>query len=190
MVFLHRLFASEPFVPESGLSPLTAWESFYVIVGSSGAALTGLQFVVTVLGAEARSVRSPELGAFGTPTIVHFCAALVLSAVLSAPWSGLAGPGMILGVCGGAGLAYSLVVLRRAYRQTGYRPVLEDWIWHFVLPFAAYAVLLGSGIRLSGHTQQSLFATGTVSIFLLLIGIHNSWDAVVYIATERFPRRD
>ena len=27
----------------------TAWESFYVIVGSSGAALTGLQFVVMAL---------------------------------------------------------------------------------------------------------------------------------------------
>jgi hypothetical protein len=32
-------------MPESALS---AWESFYVIVGSSAAALTGLQFVVVV----------------------------------------------------------------------------------------------------------------------------------------------
>jgi hypothetical protein len=176
-------------VPESALSPFTAWESFYVIVGSSGAALTGLQFVVTVLGAEARAVRAPELNAFGTPTIVHFCVALVLSAVLSAPWSGLAGPGIVLGVCGGAGLAYSLVVLRRAY-GTRYRPVPEDWVWHFMLPFAAYAVLLGAGIRLPRHAMQSLFATGTVSILLLLIGIHNSWDSVVYIATQRFPKPD
>ena len=34
------------------VSPLTAWENFYVIVGSSAGALTGLQFVVIVLGAE------------------------------------------------------------------------------------------------------------------------------------------
>ena len=57
--------------------PLAAWESFYVIVGSSGAALTGLQFVVIVLVAESRRRRTlREIDAFGTPTIVHFSAAL------------------------------------------------------------------------------------------------------------------
>ncbi len=70
----------------NGLSALAAWESFYVIIGSSAAALTGLQFVVIVLGAEARTVRGPEtVNAFGTPTIVHLCAALLVSAILSVP---------------------------------------------------------------------------------------------------------
>jgi len=39
---------------------LTAWESFYVIVGSAAAALTGLQFVVIALineGPKGRSTR-------------------------------------------------------------------------------------------------------------------------------------
>lgn len=36
----------------TALLPFAAWESFYVIVGSSAAALTGLQFVVIFLGAE------------------------------------------------------------------------------------------------------------------------------------------
>ena len=63
-----------------------AWESFYVIIGSSAAALTGLQFVVIVLGAEI-SVGGNENAtrAFGTPTIVHFCAVLLNSAIPSAP---------------------------------------------------------------------------------------------------------
>src|SRR2546422_6384345 len=44
-------------VPSQGRSiveptPFSAWENFYVIIGSSAAALTGLQFVVVVLGAE------------------------------------------------------------------------------------------------------------------------------------------
>ena len=34
--------------------PLSSWESFYVIVGSSGAALTGLQFVVIALVADSQ----------------------------------------------------------------------------------------------------------------------------------------
>src|ERR1041385_4955557 len=37
---------------------LSAWESFYVIVGSSGGALIGLQFVVITLIAENRNVPS------------------------------------------------------------------------------------------------------------------------------------
>ena len=39
---------------EAARAPLVAWESFYVIVGSSGAALTGLQFVVMALVADSQ----------------------------------------------------------------------------------------------------------------------------------------
>ena len=77
---------------EAAPSLLTHWESFYVIVGSSAAALTGLMFVVVALVAESESRRrdaASGIDAFGTPTIVHFCSALLVSAVLSAPWASL-----------------------------------------------------------------------------------------------------
>ena len=108
------------------MSPFAAWESFYVIIGSSAAALTGLQFVVVVLGAEARSIRGPELGAFGTPTIVHFCVVLLISAILSVPWHAVSSAGLVLGACGVAGIVYMLVVIRRARGQKAYAPVMED----------------------------------------------------------------
>ncbi len=38
-------------------SPLKAWETYCVIVGSSAAALTGLQFVVLTLVAQSQAVR-------------------------------------------------------------------------------------------------------------------------------------
>src|SRR5438477_7314857 len=63
------------------------------------------------------------VGAFGTPTIVHFCAVLVIAAILSAPWSALSSVGLALGVCGVAGLAYAVIVLMRTRRQTLYVPV-------------------------------------------------------------------
>ena len=76
-----------------GTAPFTpqAWESFYVIVGSSAGALTGLQFVVLTLITEAGMIRGTgeTLAAFGSPNVVHFCAALLVSAILSAPWGGL-----------------------------------------------------------------------------------------------------
>src|SRR3989442_5565179 len=90
-------------VESTALAPFAGWENFYVIIGSSAAALTGLQFVVIVLGAEARSVRGPELGAFGTPTVVHFCAVLLVSAILSVPWRELGSGGPALDAPAAAG---------------------------------------------------------------------------------------
>jgi hypothetical protein len=52
---------------QTALSPLVAWESFYVIIGSSAGALTGLQFVVIVLGAEVKGLNAATTRAFGTP---------------------------------------------------------------------------------------------------------------------------
>jgi hypothetical protein len=73
------------------MTALAGWENFYVIVGSSAGALIGLQFVVITLIAEIPIVRDVERAssAFATPTIVHFGAVLLLSAVISAPWHGI-----------------------------------------------------------------------------------------------------
>jgi len=83
---------------EETVSPLGGWESFYVIIGSSAAALTGLQFVVIALVTETRQRTSTNtVDAFATPTIVHFCAVLLVAAVLSAPWPTLVGAALALG---------------------------------------------------------------------------------------------
>src|SRR6267154_2050669 len=146
---------------EAARSSLLAWENFYVIVGSSGAALTGLQFVVIVLIAEVRKRSTHrEIEAFGTPTIVHFCAVLLISAILSAPWQALSRVSLALGACGLTGVIYGLIVLRRARRQTGYRPVMEDWLWHTVLPLLAYASLLIAAVLLRSYPTRALFVVG------------------------------
>ena len=165
---------------------LAAWESFYVIVGSSGAALTGLQFVVIALVADTQMRSSGSvLDAFATPTIVHFCAVLLVSAVLSAPWHTLTGASFALAAMGAAGVVYTALVLRRARRQKGYAPVLEDWIWHVTLPFVAYATLLVAGVLLPRDATDALFAIAAAAVLLLFIGIHNAWDTVTYIVVTR-----
>src|SRR6185503_2305925 len=115
--------------------PFASWESFYVIVGSSAAALTGLQFVVIVLGAEVNAVTKSAMRAFGTPTIIHFGATLLISAILSAPWTAIAPAAYTLGAFALIGLVYMGFVVQHAQRQSDYKPVAEDWIWHFTLPF-------------------------------------------------------
>jgi len=168
------------------VSPLVAWESFYVIVGSAAAALTGLQFVVMTLSA-GMNTRGGETvtNAFSTPTIVHFCAVLFISAIVSAPWPALSSVRLVLGAGGVAGLAYALIVVWRMQRQTLYVPVFEDWLFHVVLPLIAYATLLVAAIFLESYPTLSLFVIGGVALLLLFVGIHNAWDGAVYIALRR-----
>jgi hypothetical protein len=173
---------------QPALAPIAAWGNFYVIIGSSAAALTGLQFVVIVLGANMNLLRGVAIRAFATPTVVHFCAVLLMSAILSAPWHALSGAGLGLGACGVVGVAYVLRVMMHARRQTHYVAVFEDWLWHCVLPLIAYGTLLVAAVALRRHPVQSLFVIGSSAVLLLFIGIHNAWDAVTYIALQRQRR--
>ena len=169
-----------------------AWESFYVIVGSSAGALTGLQFVVLTLVSEGDMLRGSgeTMSAFASPNVVHFCAALLVSAIFSAPWQGLGPPGIAIAVAGACGFVYSIAVLRRAMRQRDYRPVLEDWIWHAALPMIAYAALVHAGIRLSWVSSDALYIVGGAALLLVFIGIHNAWDTVTYVMLERARQRE
>lgn len=163
-------------------SPLSGWENFYVIVGSSAGALIGLQFVVITLIADLPIGRGAEQAgqAFATPTIVHFGTVLLLSAILNAPWHGIHGAALCWGVTGVAGLVYAAIILHRVRRQTAYQPEFEDWLFHLLLPIAAYAMLTGSAGAATSSPRAALFVVAAASLLLLFIGIHNAWDAVTY----------
>jgi L-asparagine transporter-like permease len=163
------------------MTPLEGWENFYVIVGSSAGALIGLQFVVITLIAE-RPVRdvAQASGAFSTPSVVHFGVVLFLSAILSAPWNGLARAALLWGLVGFCGVVYTLIVIRRMRKQTAYQPVFEDWLFHILLPFASYGMLAVSAFMANAQERRSLFLVGAAALLLMFIGIHNAWDAVTW----------
>ena len=78
---------------------------------------------------------------------MNLTAALLVSAIMSAPSRSLVVTSIALAVCGTAGIAYGVVVIRRARRQTYYEPVWQDWLWYAVLPCAGYAALgLGAAV--------------------------------------------
>ena len=165
-------------------SALREWETFYVIVGSSAAALTGLQFVVIALISESNVGGSEaEVQTFGTPTIVHFSTVLLIAAICSIPHQSAMSLGICITVSAAILLAYIVWIIGRARRVTGYRPVLEDWIFHAWLPFGAYAALLVSG--LAAHTSWSLYVIAVAALVLLYVGIHNAWDTAMYISMEK-----
>ncbi len=171
---------------ETAVPLLTTWQNFYVIIGSSAGALTGLMFVVITLIAGSRVRRSSEpIAAFGTPNVVHFCAALLIAAILCAPWQMLWNAGLLLGLCGLGGITYVAIAARRVRRQTDYTPVLEDWLWHTVFPLVSYTALVVAAIMLPGNPAPALFVTGAATVLLLFIGIHNAWDTVTYVVLEQ-----
>jgi len=160
----------------------SAWETFYVIVGSSGGALIGLQFVVvTLLADKPRRATPGSLNAFATPTVVHFAGALIVAAIMSAPWPSLVALSIALGIAGLTGLVYAAIVIRRARLQTDYKPVGEDWVYYTVLPCVCYAALTLTALLLHARPQLALFIVAAAALGLLLIGIHNAWDTVTYI---------
>src|SRR5438067_11603141 len=107
VTFLPRLVGALD-CSDMDATPLARWDTFYVIVGSAAAALTGLQFVVIAIAADSRfrSATPETVDAFGTPNIVHFSAVLLASALLTAPWPSLRSVAITMGAGALAGVVY------------------------------------------------------------------------------------
>jgi hypothetical protein len=171
------------------MSPLEAWANFYVIVGSSAGALIGLMFVVVTLmsGRQTRAM-TWGLATFNTPTIVHFTAVLFVAAILSAPWPARWEAAVVLGAGAVGGLGYGAIVLRRLINRGNYDPVIEDWLFFALLPLLAYGALLVSALLMEPNQTLALFIVGGALLLMILIGIHNAWDLVTWIASGSFDQ--
>jgi hypothetical protein len=171
--------------------PLADWESFFVIVGSSAAVLTGLMFVVITLQQENRSPNARHaIRAFGSPTLVHFTTVLLLVAVLSIPQHTRASLGLIVLITGAGLMAYLLWAFRKARQQDVYAPDLGDWIWHYCLPALAYLSMAIAGASAWSAPTTTLRILAGAILLLLVIGIHNTWDSAIWIVINRPERQD
>jgi hypothetical protein len=167
-------------------SPLAGWDNFFVIAGSSAAALTGLTFIVITLSAQGGNVNPNGLKIFITPTIVHFTVVLAFSAFLSMPHHTPLSLCVSLLIAGVLGLIYigTIATSIRGLTST-YVPVHEDWIWNVILPTIAYGTWLAAGFLIWRSPHASLYAVAAVLVLLMLIGIHNAWDIAVWNSTRK-----
>ncbi len=164
----------------AGKSELAQWDSFYVILRSAAGALIGLQFVVMTLVSERPPARAAEAGAaFATPTIVQLTVTLCIAALMRVPWHSIAAVMLLCAAIGLGGAAYLASVLRIMRRQRSYRPEFEDWLFHLLLPLAGYLLFIVCAIVKSAHLREGLLLVAA-AVLLLLVGIHNAWDAVSY----------
>ena len=164
---------------------LQEWSNFYVIIGSSAAALTGLMFVVVTLvaGRPNRDGAISGTNNFSTPTVAHFCAAFFISGVMSAPWKTIEPAALLVAAMGIVGSFYVLRITHRtrvARADSGYKPDMEDTIWYSLLPFAGYAIT-ALGAAFLPVSSNAMYALATASMLFIFIGIHNAWDIVTFL---------
>ncbi|HEV7612372.1 MAG TPA: hypothetical protein VGO37_10885 [Steroidobacteraceae bacterium] len=168
------------------MSLLEGWDNFYVILGSAAAGLMGLTFVVIALLADVRRANSAGMSGYITPTIVHFGTVLALSAFLSVPRQTVLSMSLGLGMAGIGTLIYTAAIARNMRRfASNYVPVIDDWVWHAILPALVYGALLAMAFLIWRLPQESMYGIAASLTLLLFIGVHNSWDVAVSVTVQK-----
>jgi modulator of FtsH protease len=165
-----------------------AWHDFYVMVGGGSAALTGLLFVIVSLGPHVVAGREKEgVRAFISPVAAHFTFVLVISALMLAPEVPLPilGGALVAGGLGGTAFTVWSGAHRR-WRASGQLPFL-DWIWFVSLPHACFAMMIVSGAALAMGQDEGLYGIAFTLILLVVTGIRNAWDLVLWVAQQPRP---
>jgi hypothetical protein len=176
---------------DNAASMLGSWTPFFSMTGGAAATLTGLMFVVVTLIRRELSAdidREAGISTFSSPTVVHFGAALVVSAILLAPWHDPLALALAVGFSGLVGVVHTSRVIWRARRLTAYSLDGEDWAFYTVLPMLAYCAVFFGACFLPFATQASIFTCAGAVVGLIFIGIRNAWDVVTYLAITMMQR--
>jgi hypothetical protein len=165
---------------------LEGWDNFYVILGSASAGLIGLTFVVIALLSDARRTNPAGMQGYITPTIVHFGTVLAVAAYMSVPRQTILSLSAGLAIVGVGTLVYTAEIANNVRRfATQYEPVVEDWVWHVILPTIDYATLLAAAFLIWYRLQLALYCAAAALTFLLFIGIHNAFDVAVSVTVQK-----
>jgi hypothetical protein len=164
------------------------WDSYYFMIGSAGAGLIGLFFVVVTLTQgfdRDRALRGTSL--YMTPSIIHFAAVLSVSAVAVAPGLPVAVTAGLFGLAALVGLGNAIwATIGIGFRRMG--PEAPHWsdIWLYgVAPSAIYLGLIAAAIAFAERSAWAVYANAALLLALLLIGVRNAWDLITWMAPIR-----
>ena len=59
-----------------------------------------------------------------------------------------------------------------------------DWCWYIGLPFLSYLSIVANAIVMGVNATVGLAMLGGTVILLLVIGIRNAWDLVLWMAQQ------
>ncbi len=157
------------------------WHELYGVAAGIAATLMGLMFVVISLGQ--RALRTDEgsrvTRALYTPIVVFFVTIIVVSLFMLMPDTGPVALSVLIGATAFAGLGYMLA--SGAYRfWRGSNLGSDDFIWYVVIPYVSYAALAAAAVMIWMTAPSAAHVEAGAMLLLLLAGIRNAWDLVVY----------
>jgi hypothetical protein len=162
---------------------LQSWHEFYAVTAGVAATLMGLMFVVVSLGQRSLATEegSRAARALHTPIIVFFVTVIIVSMLMLMPGTAPAALAALLAVVSVCGLIY--MVISGAYTLWRESTLgFDDLIWYVALPYVSYAMIGVASIMIWSATPFGPHVEAAATILLLLVGIRNAWDLVVYSA--------
>jgi hypothetical protein len=165
---------------------LHGWENFFTTAASAGATLIGLLFVSITVGS---GLSTPQglnaTRAFLTPTLVLFGAVMFQCVAALAPWPSAWPVGIILGLCGLAGLVNQVYVILKQYKMNIATLDWLDWALFSAVPALGYASLIAGAAGLIAEKSFAPYAIAGGITLLLFAGIFGAWDLTLWIARNR-----
>jgi modulator of FtsH protease len=176
---------------------LQIWQNFYMLLGGASATLVGLMFIAITLQSgrwttEDRPILHASFNAFLSPTFIHFVYVLVTALVVLIPTLSETALGVLL-VTAGLGslghIARNLPFLRERYRAGTIDR--SDVVWYSMMPSIGYILYLDGGAGLlmaagrGAAATPALNALAAASVLLVVIGVRNAWDLVVFLVLTR-----
>ena len=161
-------------------------DNFFIMAGTAAATLIGLLFVAITLGA---GLSTPQglnaTRAFLTPTLILFGGVLFQCLAALAPWPSAWPVGIILGLCGLAGLVNQVYVILKQFKVNIATLDWLDWALFSAVPALGYASLIAGAAGLIAERSFAPYAIAGAITLLLFAGIFGAWDLTLWIARNR-----
>jgi len=161
--------------------PLAHWHEFFLLVGTTAAALVALLFVAASIGAGfLNAERASNTRTYMSPVVVHFTSVLFACAIGLVPSHTRVSLSVVLAVSAlGAG-TYSMMILVTVLKRAA-----VDWGDRFayaIAPVIGYiAGLVAAGMFFVGsHRAADVLAAAIM--LLLVVNVRNAWDLMLFLA--------
>jgi len=161
---------------------LHEWHEFYLLLGTASATLVGLMFVAASIGGTVfNEDHRAALGAFISPTVVHFATTLFASLVMTIPSHGWRVLAALIGAGGLAGTIYCGRVLVQLIIRHRFNVDVVDRVFYALIPLIGYLLALTAAALLFEESTAGADVIAAALLVLLFAGLRNAWDMMVWI---------
>ncbi len=165
------------------------WDNFFFMIGSAGAGLVGLLFVVVTLtpgGDRARAERGQRL--YMTPIALAFALVLCISAVAVAPGLLRWESGVLIAALSAGGLINGVKATidhAQPRPEVPEPPHWSDYWWYGVAPMAVYVGMILAALAAAAGVVGAVDGLAALVLAQLMVGLRNAWDLITWIAPLR-----